>query len=255
MIGHLIARKFNTLWITVRFCRNWLRVSLARYGIAFRRTGVTHRNGVTIRPHFGVRQAWGTIFEPMLADVYGIRRQALVDVVVDVGACIGAFSALAARTHPSARVIAFEPNPTALPALRANLERNGIRSVEVVERPLAATVREVTFAEAGAGGGASSFVQPGGNPRTMTTTTLGAIDWMGARRAFIKLDCEGAEGEIIEWICGNRSRLPAAVALACEYHPWCPVPIEASIRRLEQAGYIAERVMKFDEEYLFATND
>ena len=89
----------------------------------------------------------------------------------------------------------------------------------------------------------------------MPSVNLEVVDFPGSRRAFIKLDCEGAEGEIIAWICQNLPRLPASLKIACEWHGWCPIPIPMAdaVALLERHEFRVETPQLFDEQYLFAS--
>jgi FkbM family methyltransferase len=118
-----------------------------------------------------------------------------IDAFVDVGANIGYYTCLArARGVP---VLAFEPNPTTLRFLYANLIANGFRDVEVVPMGLADKVDLAVFY--GTGGTASLI--PGWSrasqafTTTIPTTTLDRV--LAGRfvdqRLFIKIDIEGGE--------------------------------------------------------------
>lgn len=212
---------------------------------------VQHRNGVTIELPRPLRECWGEVFDALIADVYGISRLRGLDLIVDAGAHLGAFSCLAARCHPSAPIVAFEPDENIRPWLERNLARNGIvERVRVIADPLAGSHREVVFYDHGPG--SSNCVLPGRNPRHKTTTTLDIVECRGRARLFIKLDCEGSEGEILEWIARHHESLPPHVVLAGEYHPWCPVPISLSLERLRSAGFEAHAFRAFGGTYLRA---
>ncbi|MDT3396245.1 FkbM family methyltransferase [Streptomyces sp. B1866] len=58
--------------------------------------------------------------------------------IVDVGANIGLFSIFMRRRYPRARVIAFEPAPETLDALRRNLALHGVEGVTIYPHGLAA---------------------------------------------------------------------------------------------------------------------
>ncbi len=170
-----------------------------------------------------LHHTWGEVFEPAIADVYGIR-ECTPDVIVDVGANIGAFACFAAHTHPRAQVHAFEPSAAHADLLEANAELNHLTNIVLHRAPVTKDGREVIFTELGAGGASGIILHEDGRAIPMKSVSLGALDFSGTRSAFIKLDCEGAEGEIIEWICANVSNLPSRIDLACEYHHWCPIP-------------------------------
>nr|MBA3352127.1 FkbM family methyltransferase [Blastocatellia bacterium] len=102
-------------------------------------------------------------------------------------------------------------------------------------------------------GGASGIVLQGDGPSTeLESVSLGSIAFAPARCLFLKLDCEGAEGEIIERLCANLSRLPAKVNVACEYHHWCPLSLDDLLHLLRAHGFEAESRILYDESSLFA---
>lgn len=253
-IASLIGRKWRTFAAVIRNCQNWPRVLFARIGIGRGPALLVHRNGVVIEPSSPIRNSWGELFEPLLADVYEISTIDKVDMVLDVGANVGSFSSLAGRSHPDTRIIAFEPSSAIIGLLKRNLERNGITNATIVPQPLGATEREVIFYDSDGGGSSSCYIHTG-EARTMKTATLDGTDFTAITHLFIKLDCEGSEGEVIRWITENVQRLPPRINIACEYHHWCPVPLEESIKKLEAAGFTTEQKTKFDEPYLFAKKE
>lgn len=246
-----LISKCKTFALTFRACKNWPELALARYGWYHPEAPVIRRDGLVIKSKSGLHKGWGEIFEPFVINVYGISRVRNIDVVIDVGANIGAFSVLAARMHPGAKLYAFEPNQTALPVLNQNLTANAVCDIVIIAKPVAGSVKKVTFSDLG-DGGSSGFLLKGDKPREMETVTLNSVNWDGCFAAFIKLDCEGAEGEIINWLCANRNKLPCTIHIACEYHPWCPVAIQESINKLRSKGFLVCERKILQETYLFA---
>lgn len=247
---HVLLRKARTFATTVRRCANWFDVTHDRFRIPGARTVVRLRNGAEIQPLHGLDKTWGEIFEPALADLYDIAS-ARPDLIVDVGANVGAFTVLAARLHPQARIVAFEPSAPHAAQLRRNAARNEVRHLVVHELAVTRDGREIVFAEQGAGGSSGIFL-PGENSVTLPSTTLDVVDFSGAQELFLKLDCEGAEGEVIPWLCEHLDRLPPRVRLGCEFHHWSPLPLEELAARLRAAGFSVTTPVRFDEQYLFA---
>ena len=61
------------------------------------------------------------------------RLCAQSDSIVELGANVGYYTVQGALAAPGARYVAVEPHPTSLGVCRANLELNGITSVELVQ--------------------------------------------------------------------------------------------------------------------------
>ncbi len=199
-----------------------------------------------------LQRTWGEIFEPAIADIYKIR-DCQPDLIIDIGANIGAFACLAARVHPRAQVHAFEPSMTHADLLEENVALNRLTNVILHRAPVTKDGREVVFTELGAGGASGIILQEGGRAVPMKSVSLDGVDFSGKNFAFFKIDCEGAEGEIIEWICAHSARLPRRLRLACEYHHWCPLSSDELLAMLRNHGFKAEPRTLFDEAYLFAS--
>ncbi|NLA99799.1 MAG: FkbM family methyltransferase [Methanomicrobiales archaeon] len=96
------------------------------------------------------------------------------DVVIDIGANVGAFCIRATRR--SGHVLAVEPILTE--ALRENVERNG---------------GGVTVVDGALGTGERARITWGEKTLTVPTCTLGEFAGMAGGCDFLKCDCEGAE--------------------------------------------------------------
>jgi len=172
------------------------------------------------------------------------------DVIWDIGANIGSFSCVAGKAFPSARILAFEPDESALKAMKKNLDANGVRNVTIVPHPVTKDGRNVEFVGTGASGSANIYGTGAG--LTLKSRVPTVPDISQVQRLFIKLDCEGAEGEIAEWVCDHLGELPRKLRLVAECHPWCPVPVETTKDRLMAAGLTAQIAVRFGEVYLEA---
>jgi len=247
----ILFRKIKTLSYIISHCTNWPELLAMRLGITLKSNAIHLRNGLTLFVPPPMSQSWGALFEPAIADIYGIRNEKW-DVIIDVGSNIGGFSALAAFYHPKARIVAFEPNAEMKPYFKKNMKTNHLMNIELVCSPLTGDGRKVVFSTQENAGSSSLFLKGGGNPMEMKSETLDMVDFTDAKSVFFKLDCEGAEGEIIKWISRNIPKLPKRIKIACEYHPWCPVLIESTESILKHTGFICSRIVLFGESYLFA---
>lgn len=145
--------------------------------------------------HFTVPgdNVWICVKDDLLLREYewaGVRLEEVSGVVIDAGAHAGTFSAMAALD--AERVLAIEANPAILPMLRANLRRNRIANVEVLERAVWGTAGTRTFHAPtdSSSGTVIADVSGGAEVETVTldqlVADLGEID-------LLKFDIEGAE--------------------------------------------------------------
>lgn len=245
-------RKLQTASAVIRHCRNWPQLLSSRTGISHRPALVQFRNGLQLKPSKSIDAGWPQFFEAAIADVYGIRS-ASPDLVIDVGANIGAFTCLAAHTHHTAQIYAFEPQANIIRVLNDNIALNGLTNVQVEQAPVTKDARIVQFSTQSTDGGSGIYLLEQGTISSIQSVTLDNIPFQSFSSVFFKLDCEGAEGELIEWIVEHRTILPRQVQVACEYHPWCPLPVGKAMELLQGLGFVAEQSCEYGEVYLFAT--
>ena len=152
-------------------------------------------------------------------DAYGLRRQPLDPggTVIDIGANIGVFALYAMLYGQAARVIAFEPSPQTFDLLCRNVERNGMSAIKPVCQGVAGTRGGRRLHVHGPAAGHSLF---GTGDATVSIECVSLADMFRDqcvdRCDFLRLDCEGAEYEIL-------LQTPAAILeridrVALEYH-------------------------------------
>jgi FkbM family methyltransferase len=121
-------------------------------------------------------------------------------LVVDIGAHVGAFVCWAARRAPSARIVAFEPEPRNFADLKRNVERNALEErVELVNAAVGPSDGQIAlFVQEGDRQLSSLVVEPGeavtvrcmNLDQYIRTSLDGPID-------LLKIDAEGAEWDIL----------------------------------------------------------
>jgi FkbM family methyltransferase len=176
------------------------------------------------------------------------------DAVVDVGANCGFFTALAATlVGPRGRVLAVEPATTCVARIRANLERNKLSNVDIVDRVAAAHAGDTTLYINSDNSGGHALWDVGewpGNaksrahpmPVSVAATTIDAELKLRAAPLpkLIKIDTEGAEQRVLEGAKGilAERKVPFVVV---ELHEFALVKLgssQQSLRGLMEAfGY------------------
>ena len=196
---------------------NWLEVSAA----ALRGDELTHlklRNGLEIE------SAAGALLVPLYKEIvykddYRLRSDPLPRgaVVVDIGANLGMFSLHVAADHGAARVLAFEPFPDSFALLKRNAERNRLDAIQPIPLAIAGQAGTRELHMQGRHGVHSLFGTSGEAVRIECITLADAFARFEiARCDFLKLDCEGAEYEIL--LGAEPAALARVAHIALEYH-------------------------------------
>src|SRR5262245_20754211 len=123
------------------------------------------------------------------------------DTVIDIGGHIGVFSLFAAFHARRGRIYVFEPVPANFVLLTENLRLNGLTNVAARQIGVAAAPGErlMHVSRLNTGGHSLYFDDAGSVARQIAVTTLPDImREQGLDRVdYLKLDCEGAEYEIL----------------------------------------------------------
>lgn len=124
--------------------------------------------------------------------------------VVDVGANVGVFAIWARRVLKSDRLIVIEPSPRTVGTLRQNLARNGVSSVSVMQVAVAGRRGTSTLYRRGRSSLNTLFQRDRYGSRfepdaEVSLVTLDDVlhECRLDRCDLLKLDCEGAEYEIL----------------------------------------------------------
>lgn len=177
-----------------------MRASLGRYSAIFEPRDDTTDVSV-------IEEVWRS-------NDYGIDGQ-VRGTVVDVGANIGAFSVLAAKSGAH-RVVAVEPHPRNRERLVHHLQLNDVADVvTVVEAAIVGQVESATVSMVGDGGGAHVTGQGDGvfDVWSMTLDTLIADN---APITLLKMDIEGGEYDAFEGL--DVARLASVDRIVMEFH-------------------------------------
>jgi len=201
-----ILRLLQEGWFAFRFFKNFPVYYFERFGfLPKKQVTLLSRGGIhfRIQTHTTdirvVNEIWNlSIYDPLLRFV---KPNA---TVIDIGANIGAFSIRAAKYAAHVNVISYEPFPDNYKLLRENVRLNGIADQIITHNAAVAGHKgEIKFySQEGDTGGGSIY--PHGSPQAMATMSVSAVTLEDVFRdnkvdfcEFLKIDCEGAEVEIL----------------------------------------------------------
>jgi FkbM family methyltransferase len=140
------------------------------------------------------------------------------DTVVDIGGYVGSFALPAAQFARGGRVFSLEPEPENFVQLEKNVRLNKLDNIKAINLAVASTDRKVLLFLNPMNPASNSIYLKGDRQVEMKAISLATLfSREGIDRCdFLKVDCEGAEYEILltlEW-----SLLARIGKIACEYH-------------------------------------
>lgn len=195
------------------------------------------RDGTTLQLRHGTADK-GVVKEVFLLDHYRFALERLKpgSVVVDVGAQIGVFSVYVARRGPhNLRVHSFEPMSANYAMLKRNLELNNLHRVTPHNAAITAAAGsfKLYLSSDNTGmhslyGGGTKFEEIEGRAFNTLYESLGI-----ERCDVLKLDCEGAEHEILMTATDNVLNRTSSIVM--EYHDETKLP--DILDRLEKTGF------------------
>ena len=168
------------------------------------------------------------------------------DVVYDVGAHYGYYALLSSvLAGPNGKVFAFEPSPPNILRLKKHVRINHCDNITVLE--LALSDHEGTARFDNQAGSGTAHLSPDGALEVKTTSLDAASAHLPAPRV-LKIDCEGAEVEVLKG--GEKTIRSAQPAIFLSTHG--EAIQQACFTLLRGWGYTPSRL--HGDDYLLATD-
>jgi FkbM family methyltransferase len=222
----------------VRTCRNWPgvlgawlanRMPVVRL-VAPRDLELRLRTGGMLRAPNSVLGTW-PLLEVLVGDAYHLDRLPWSTstepplTVLDIGAHVGSFTIALAERYPAAKMTCYEPSPTSAAFLRANITANHLdQRVQVLQSAVASEPGSVRLYSEGDASCEATTISPavGSDAATQTVTVCPAVAFETAvstagKPDLVKLDCEGAEYDIV--LNSKRPCWEQVSSVLLEYHP------------------------------------
>jgi len=185
-------------------------------------------------------------YECILRDDYQLKKMKFSkgDVVLDIGAHIGSFSLAIAKQHPDIRILSFEPSPNSYRILRKNITINNYKNIVPFNKAVISKEKKGGIYLDPVNSALNSIYRSKGHYVKVPSISLEKIFRSNNIKncAFIKMDCEGSEYDIILNTPLNLLRKIKAIVI--EYHD--PVDFGISnkkytilnlVKHLKNAGF------------------
>lgn len=148
------------------------------------------------------------------------------DTVIDIGANVGLFAACAASLSRTGKVYCFEPSRDNFARLQYHQKRNGLDNMVLVNKGVSDKVETIKLYTLDENCGAHSTVLDKGDGLNFVAEKYEAIECVPLRQVFdehaiercdfLKIDCEGAELDILSALPDDYFKRIERIAL--EYH-------------------------------------
>jgi FkbM family methyltransferase len=177
---------------------------------------------VTARPDDLYFQSQAGVAEAVEPAV-DVARHVMVDesVALDIGACLGTISLAWSHLAPAGKIVAVEPNASAIPGLRATLARapGDVVLVEAGAGAMPGQMRYVADPSGSAWGHVAGALDRGGAP-VDTVTVDQLVDELHLERVdLVKIDVEGFELDVLEG--ASATVATHRPVLVVELNPFC----------------------------------
>lgn len=237
MIVPDVVRRARLQGLMARQLVNW-REAWTAYSSQSPMPPLRFRNGLVF--HHGPRDSAGFLFFEIFAN--GCYRRGLPATftgdMVDIGANIGAFTLDAATRFPAAIVHAYEPDPESCAVLRQNVDANGLSSRVRIWNEAVSGEHGTLRLWRGDGSVVVSAHLPAasrGEPCDVPAVTLqDVVARTSGRIGVLKMDCEGAEADILE---AAGPALDAVEFIVAEFHTRLVPAVVPRIRRVLEPSF------------------
>jgi FkbM family methyltransferase len=168
------------------------------------------------------------------------------DTVIDIGTHIGGFSIYAAGKAKQGRIFGFEPDPDNYGQLLKNISLNRLSNITAVPKAVCSENKQIVFYKDAINSAMNSVLRKTGDRITVECINLAEIfkNFNLSECNFLKIDCEGAEYEII--LKTPAETLKKIKRIVIEYH-------SPEFFNIEDKGYTAENLIKHLERSGFHT--
>jgi FkbM family methyltransferase len=162
--------------------------------------------------------------------------------VIDIGAHIGLFSVFASRLLQAKRIISVEPDPANFELLSKNIYANRVEEATLVNAAIAGVSGERRIYANSLNTGGHSFYPRGASWRLVRALSLEELFRSSgiSECSLLKMDCEGAEMEVLETVSDELLKKVSAISLEYHLDAYLPERLWKFRKRMENFGFSIE---------------
>jgi FkbM family methyltransferase len=191
IIGRLSGKKKKSSGSRV----SWLQEKLLKHEDDVKEKTITLNNiSVCYKRPYEVLHTYKDIFEN---EIYKFSTSSTRPVIIDCGANIGLSVIYFKRLYPTAKLIAFEPDPGIFELLEKNIRLNNLQDVELHQSAVWTENGSISFS---ANSTEASHISENADPTTaqqVKTERLADFLSLAEKIDFLKVDIEGAEWKVM----------------------------------------------------------
>jgi len=181
------------------------------------------------------------VWEVFGSKVYPINSLKQTSVLIDIGAHIGTFSIYAASKQPTSTIYSFEPDKDNFEVLQENIRINNFNNIKSENIAVSDLTRKKIYYK-GENGAMNSFYNKD-YKKPIQIDCIGIVEIINqiGDIDYFKMDCEGAEYEILQAISDN-NLFPHVKYFVMEYHSGYREGYDKQwiVNLLRSAGYKVE---------------
>lgn len=218
-----MIKKIKNLINVILYFKNWPTYIADHFNLIKDKEIVYFlRNGLRFKTRVGTFDR-GIIGEVCLDKIYIPNDEFKIketDLVIDIGAQIGIFSVFAASLANKGKIFCFEPVFDNFSFLKTNIELNKLNNVFAYNLAVSDTdgKREIFLDNLNTGG--HSIYNRSGTENIIVSESVDLNKWIEVNKFtnidFLKIDCEGAEYEILKGLSDDKFKLIKKISM--EYH-------------------------------------
>lgn len=214
---------------------NHIKLNLLRFRDRYTAFGIT----IDGRKFFGVdKSSFMYMYEEIFEnEIYKFNASTDKPFIIDCGSNIGLSVIYFKTLYPNSTILGFEPDPEIFKVLKKNIEINQLSNITLIEGCLAKEEGALTFFQEGADGGRTNVSDDIKSKfKGLEVKAYKLSSFIDKPVDFLKIDIEGAEGEVLGEISG---KLNYVKNIFIEYHSFADKlqNLGLILTTLEKAGF------------------